>query len=534
MKTGGPLRISFKVVLLAVFAVVVSLGPLVGIDVLVRWVALSQGDAQLRSMARTMVAHAENILDSAATSLEILAVERVDSCTPANIRRIGEVVFTRANVKEIGVVDEFGRMLCSNFGPALLDVDLAAVEHDKVSLVGMIPTRISTRPALALAVRGERTSLLAMIEPSTALLELLHGAARESCHARLVLGDGAVVGVSGIDFASMQALDPDIMEFRIASTRYPLTAVVAAPKAALMEPYLAMRSYAKVGAGGLGAALLIIVGAMLRRRETLDAEIEHAIHADEFTSYYQPIIDARTGRVAGCEALIRWEKPGSGMIAPDLFVPLAEQTGQIIPMTIQLMERVADDLSHLIEATPDFYVSINLVAEQFRDMEIVEDVRRCFAKGPISGANLVFEITERRPLGDLETARKVVAELQKFGARVALDDAGTGHGGLAYIQGLGMDIIKIDRMFVEAIGTGAVNAPIVDALLELAEQLDMKVVAEGVETEEQFAYLRAHGARLYQGYLFSPPLPAAAFVRFVEAFNGSTAARGGAQERLSA
>jgi len=532
---GGALRVSLKVVLVAVFSVVVTLGPLVGIDMLVRWVAIHQGEGQLRSMAETMVAHAENILDGAATSLGILGAEHVETCSPASIRRIGEVVFTRANVKEIGLVDSGGRMLCSNFGPALVEVDVSRAERHRATVLGMLPTRLPGRKALAMAVGTDGSTLLAMIEPSTVLLELLHGAARESCHARIMLGDGTVVGVSGVGFETMQARDPDIMELRVASARYPVTAVVAAPRAALMQPFLAVQSYGKIGAGGLGVALLVIIGVTMRRRDGLEAEIDEALRAGEFVAYYQPIVDAATGRVAGCEALIRWQKPGGETVRPDLFIPLAESSGQIVPMTGQLMDRVQADLAEVVRRWPDVYVSINLVAEHFADAAIVGEVRRRFGEGPLRGRNLVFEITERRPLANIAAAGKVVAQLQRLGARVALDDAGTGHGGLAYIQGLGMDIIKIDRMFVEAIGTGAVSAPIVDALLELADQLDMTVVAEGVETEEQFAYLRARGARYFQGFLFSPPLPAAAFARFVGAFNGGSAeVSAGATRRLAA
>lgn len=506
------------------FAVAVTLGPLVGIDVLVRWVALKQGDAQLRSMAQTMVAHAENILDTASGSLDLLADEGIAACSPATIRRLGEMVFVRANVKEIGVVDEDGRMLCSNFGPALIEIDTPANDTGRSTLVGMVPTRLPGRDALALSRAGKEGALVALVEPSTVLLELLHGDQRDTCHARISLADGSTVGTSGATVESMRRIDPDILEIRVASARYPLTATVAAPKSALLGPFLTIQSYAKVGAGGLGAALLVILGAMIRRREGLEEDVEEAIRNGEFVAHYQPIVDAVSGRVAGCEALLRWEKPTGEIVRPDLFVPMVESTGQIMEITRQVMAQVRDDVGDIVAADPGFYISINLVAEHFASDAILADIGRIFRDGPISARNLVFEITERRPLPDLVAARKAVGELQRLGARVALDDAGTGHGGLAYIQALGMNMIKIDRMFVDAIGTGGVSAPIVDALLELGRQLEMSIVSEGVETEEQFAYLRASGARYFQGYLFSPALPASAFGRFVAAFNGAAAA----------
>ena len=151
-----------------------------------------------------------------------------------------------------------------------------------------------------------------------------------------------------------------------------------------------------------------------------------------------------------------------------------------------------------------------------------------FSDSTVRPENLVFEITERRPLNDLAKAKQVMADLQALGCHVALDDAGTGHSGLAYIQNLGMDAIKIDRMFIDAIGLDAAKSPVVDALIDLGHQLDMSIVAEGVETEEQFSYLRRRDVRYFQGFLFARPMPASSFRCFVSAFLPTPAGNAGA------
>lgn len=490
---------------------------------LIRWVAVDYGKTQMKSMTETMLAHAENTISGASRSLEILANEGVGTCSAANIRRLGEVVFTRADVKEIGIIDGKGRMLCSNFGVTLVDMSEAGATSPQNGEAGltMVPTRVSGQSALGVLRNTDTGRLVALVDPDAVMLNLLHGGALENCHARIVLNQTTMVSLSGATEAEILEFGPGPIERKSSSRQFPIYAAMQAPQSALLEPFLPALVYTKIGAGLLGVTMLIIMGAMLRNRDSVESELDAAMYKSEFLAHYQPIIDVATGRVCGCEALIRWQKPNGEMVGPDLFVPVAEANGQIIPMTRQLMAQINDDLSELFENGPDFYVAINLVAEHFGSGDIVDEVRRQFSDGNIKASNLVFEITERRPLNDIQTAQNVVAELQALGSRVALDDAGTGHGGLAYIQSLGMDIIKIDRMFVEAIGTDGVSAPIVDALLELGSKLKMSIVAEGVETEEQFAYLCARGARYFQGYLFSPPMPPQALCRFVESFNGS-------------
>ena len=137
---------------------------------------------------------------------------------------------------------------------------------------------------------------------------------------------------------------------------------------------------------------------------------------------------------------------------------------------------------------------------------------------------LMFEVTERQPLADILRARLVIAKLQALGARVALDDVGTGHGGLSYLLKLGVDVMKMDKMFVDAIGTDRYSVAIVDSMVKLADDMNLDLIAEGVETFEQVEYLRAKGVRMAQGYVFAPPLPASSFRALVEAMTPSSAA----------
>ncbi len=164
-------------------------------------------------------------------------------------------------------------------------------------------------------------------------------------------------------------------------------------------------------------------------------------------------------------------------------------------------------------------VSINLFEGHFRDGNVVEDVQSIFGGSTIGYRQLVFEITERQPLDKLAQAESVIAGLHALGCRIAMDDAGTGHSNLAFLQTLGVDVIKIDRVFVEMIKPGVTQVPVLDGLIAMARDLGTEIVAEGVETEAQAVYLRAHGVIQAQGYLFAPALKVGAFTQLATALN---------------
>ncbi len=186
------------------------------------------------------------------------------------------------------------------------------------------------------------------------------------------------------------------------------------------------------------------------------------------------------------------------------------------------MEQVRYDLEDICREVPDFKVSINLFEGHFRDGSIVEDIQSVFEGSGISYRQLVFEITERRPLDDRNAANRVMTAMHKLGVRIAMDDAGTGHSNLAYLQTLGIDIIKIDKIFVEMIRDANQPVPVVDALISMAKDLDIDIIAEGVETQEQALYLRSKNVVFAQGYLFAPPLKLSSFLVLASALRPSS------------
>jgi sensor c-di-GMP phosphodiesterase-like protein len=267
------------------------------------------------------------------------------------------------------------------------------------------------------------------------------------------------------------------------------------------------------------------------------ADIERALQAGEFIPYYQPIVDIRSGQLRGAEVLVRWRKPDGTLVLPGSFIPLMESSNLIHDLTRKLMRKVCVEAGPAIGRRPDLKISFNFAGKLFSEPTIVKDVRSIFSNSPIKFSQVVLEVTERDPIENFTETRQIIAALQGLGVRIAIDDVGTGHSGLSYMLKLGVDIIKIDKIFVDAIGTDRNSTTIVETLVDLARNMRMDVVAEGVENFEQVMHLRALGVRMAQGYVFAPPLPGSSFLQLVEAIDPlqpAAADPSAAGERLSA
>lgn len=271
-----------------------------------------------------------------------------------------------------------------------------------------------------------------------------------------------------------------------------------------------------IGLGfGAGAAALVLLagspGAALKR------QLRGALRRRELEVRYLPVVDVRSGRCVGAEALLRWRHAREGLLSPSLFIALAEETGLIVPITAWLLRQVARDLPDGLPDPERFHLSINLAGAHLRETRTVATILDAFEGSRLKPENLVFEVTEREFIEDEGgAARNVLEAIQAWGAKVALDDFGTGFSNIATLRRFRVDQLKIDRSFVEGIGAGSVAETVIDAIVELGQRLEMTVVAEGIERPEQLDYLVARGVHLFQGFHFAPPLALPDLVRFVE------------------
>jgi diguanylate cyclase (GGDEF)-like protein/PAS domain S-box-containing protein len=245
---------------------------------------------------------------------------------------------------------------------------------------------------------------------------------------------------------------------------------------------------------------------MVRRRE-VQAALEEAVKNSGFTLAYQPIVALIGGEIAGFEALVRWRHPQWGMMQPGQFIELAEETGHIVPLGSWVLGQAAADLVQWVRQAP-LYVSVNVSARQFRDPGFVGGVRRVLAESGLAPSALMLELTESVLLRRDERIHSDLMELKAIGVKLAIDDFGTGYSSLSYLRELPIDVLKIDKSFVDGIGLSDQRLALVEAIIRIARTLDLEVIAEGIETEAQRDLLVSMGCQFGQGYLLAMPVEA--------------------------
>jgi diguanylate cyclase (GGDEF)-like protein/PAS domain S-box-containing protein len=250
-------------------------------------------------------------------------------------------------------------------------------------------------------------------------------------------------------------------------------------------------------------------------RMTTEHSLHRALERRELTLHYQPVVEIEGVTTVGVEALLRWQHPEQGLVAPYRFIPVAEESGLIIPIGAWVLEQACHQLSdwHGRDRTgPQGSIEVNLSARQIDDARIVGTVEEILTRTGLPAEHLTLEITESALMTDASAALDVLSALKELGVLLAIDDFGTGYSSLSYLQRFPLDILKVDRSFVEELGVSSEGETIVAAVIRLAHALGLKVVAEGVETTGQLEILRSLQCDLAQGYLFSRPLPAAEIV----------------------
>ncbi len=250
----------------------------------------------------------------------------------------------------------------------------------------------------------------------------------------------------------------------------------------------------------------------------LKQQLHHALSAGQLELYYQPQFNLQSGRMTGAEALIRWNHPERGLLLPDLFIPIAEETGLIVPIGSWVVRTAVAEAREWRERTGlDLRLAVNISSRQFRYRELLELLERVVDDSGALPLALELEITESLVMADPVTATELLKELKARGFSLAMDDFGTGYSSLAYLRTFPFDMIKIDQSFIADLGHSDEAGAIVRAMLQLGRALGLRIMAEGVETAAQLAFLEAEGCDEVQGFLCCPPLPAAEFLEAVQA-----------------
>jgi diguanylate cyclase (GGDEF)-like protein len=255
--------------------------------------------------------------------------------------------------------------------------------------------------------------------------------------------------------------------------------------------------------------------------------LHRAVERDELRLHYQPVVELESGAVVGVEALVRWDHPALGLVPPGAFIPLAEETGLIVPIGAWVLDEAVAQLARWRERSwgRSLTVNVNLAARQLRQPDLVPALMRTLLTSGVEPASLCLELTETTFMEDGGGHRETLAGIRSLGVGLAIDDFGTGYSSLTYLKRFPVNVLKIDQAFVRGLGEDASDTAIVKSVIDLAHALGLVVVAEGVETGDQVSHLRRLGCDLAQGYFFARPQPAADLERLLEA--GTLAARTG-------
>lgn len=501
--------------LVTTVAVLAAIGGPLAVALLVT--ARDAENAELRYMS----GHARDVLFRAASTRQqigegiaaLLALDTPDACSEPSLEVMRRIDLESSYVQAIGhVVGD--RIVCSSLGsqPGGLDIgppDMINPDGEKVrtsvELPGVPGSRfvVVERDGFAV-IMHRRTVLETKAQANEISLALF---SRKGPRVITSHGDIKPEWLNALGAGNDAAfVDETHVVAIVADPAYPIAALAAEPRTGLDQR---MRDAALVV-----VPIAIVAGLMLsfavlylaRIQLAMPAIIRAALRRNEFHLLYQPIVELTTGRWAGAEALLRWRRAGGESIRPDLFIPIAEEAGLIRKVTGRVLGLIATDAQDLFGAHADFYISLNLASADLHNEETIDRIDALATTVGAKRGNLMVEATEHS-FTDAARAERIVAALRERGVLLAIDDFGTGYSSLATLATLPLDVLKIDKAFVDTIGTGAATSTVILHIIEMAQSLNLEVVAEGVETESQAAFLREHGVRYAQGYLFARPMP---------------------------
>ncbi|QDZ10275.1 EAL domain-containing protein [Devosia ginsengisoli] len=515
--------------ILTLIGALLAFVPIVAVDYLLDGYVRVREKADTKQNVGAITSQIEIGVNDAIASLRRVLAESPSLCTPTFVANVQREIESSLNLKQVLVENSDGVQYCDAFGRNVVYSPLSESlpVPGRTESITLVQLGGLDMPALKITQTFGQTRLVSAFVPlmgqtSDGLAQGLASAAM----MRVLLTNGTPVLTVGDSSAfDRRSSSAEFIYAQGFAGELPLKVEYAVPFVMARASYADLDMVFTAIACGMSAVVLLLSLGYVRRSRVPAFDLERAIARGEIKPYYQPVINLRTGELMGCEVLCRWEKKNGQVIPPGAFIDYAEVTGLAIPMTLSLMQQVKFDLSDLSQMMPELKISINLFEGHFRDDSIVEDVQAIFGNSPIGFRQLVFEITERHPLGNSAVANSVIAGLHALGSRLAMDDAGTGHSNLAYLGTLGVDVIKIDRIFVDMVKPGTTQVPVLDGLIALAKDLDCEIVAEGVETEEQALYLRSRGVVQAQGYIFAPALKIGAFRELATALHATATPR---------
>ncbi len=505
---------------LAILAAALSAALLLAVSLGVALRQVQQRESeQMNAQGERFLERLEQLFGQLRESLDDLEAQPLRSCDTEMIATLQQVSFNYRFVYEAAYIDP--TQFCSNRprqnalsairppdikGPIYsywLNTSTEPDEDRAALMLGRGNFRVATS-------RGHLTDMVDLAPDSSLVVVVDHG-------ARAIPVLGAPQAWPPTDPWSPFSSEPlqvtqTRLIYRMPTNNPEYQLVLISPRTALHLP--ALWWWLVSASLGLGVSIGCLVFLLARQRQSLGGELQGALKRGELQVLYQPIFDLKSRQCVGAEALLRWRRPDGTLTSPDLFIPMAENTGQIRQITDFVLQRLLEQLGKLLRANPQLYISVNLGACDVMVPRIGQVMARLLATHRVAARQIAFEVTERG-LIDVVVARENLQALRDAGHQVLIDDFGTGYCSLAYLQTLPVDCLKIDKAFIDALGHDAASSGVAPHIIRMAHALQLKVIAEGIEHEAQAVLLSSEGVNYGQGWLFARALTAVQFIELI-------------------
>ncbi|ACT15219.1 EAL domain-containing protein [Pectobacterium aroidearum] len=477
----------------------------------------------LESTAQIAMNHAENISAQAWKMVDRLQRFHGQPCNIIGdeLQRLGSVF---SYFRAIGVIHNTNVYCSSTFGSTLTPISrviqqpLPETYSERWSLSIAGSDNVKERPALIfvqMPLTGD--GAYAMVDAQY-LIDLMIAISKiRGYQLTLKMDNGHPIQTGPAITPRIGLFSTSALEIR--SSRFPITLNITAPAsqeiANWKQAFFTFLPLAII----LSLLFTTAIWYWQKRKLLFRDEIRKGIANGEFSVYYQPIYDAESQTCTGVETLLRWRRSNGKWIRPDIFISAAEAESMIIPITRHLFDLVASDIASW-QVKPGFHLGLNVAAEHLHHPSFVSDVHRFAEKVASHSLSISLELTERNLISNGPEIIQRLHQLREDGFMITIDDFGTGHCSLSYLQNFPLDCLKIDQGFVSAISSPDEEAPILDAIINLSHRINLQSVAEGVETKQQLMYLQQHGVKYIQGFLYAKPMDNESFLVWLH-YNGN-------------
>lgn len=490
----------------ATAVVVLSLSALLGTKVAYEYFHLKQNKTYLEDLNERQLVRAELAADYAVLALHEANVNSANTCSAESIDSLSSILYSRGNIKDIAILDQAGSISCTAIASekAITQFNLSEKKsfpslNDNIKF---LEAGQGNDGLIGVAWQFEDHGLMALINLDTLLFDVFPSDWRDNSVASIGFDPENLIGARD----STMAMQTDLITYGASSLRYPIYVELSVKEKQLIMHQRENELVFIISGGILGLIFSLLVAQLLSRPDNPVTLIKRGIAGDEFIPYVQPLFDLKNRKIIGGEALMRWVKPNGEMIPPYKFIPIAEDSGLIVQMTRTIIRQTLDQVGDILNRDHSLKISFNIIPADLASDCFVKELTGIVGCCNVRPEQIVLEITERQEIEDIKKTVEQIQILKDFGFRVALDDTGTGHNGLSYVQDLQADIIKIDKKFVDFISDDG-GDEIVQMLVQLAKRMKMETIAEGIETEEQARILTKLGVDQGQGYLVAKPMP---------------------------